>query len=105
MEFIESPIFTKDIVRMLSANGYHELQLALIENPLLGVVIPEGRGLRKLRWSVGDKGKRGGLRVIYYYLTKDEKIYFITVYKKSVKEDLSKDHLHRLADLVKEYIS
>lgn len=68
MEIIETQVFTKDIVKLLSDNEYRELQKALVENPLLGHLIPGGAGLRKLRWSAGGKGKRGGLRIIYYYV-------------------------------------
>ncbi len=102
MEIIEAPIFTKRITDILSDDEYRELQWTLIANPLAGAVIPGGHGLRKLRWGVEGSGKSGGLRVIYYSLLKDEKIYLIFPYKKTEQEDLSKVQLKMLADYVKE---
>ena len=102
MEIIEAPIFTKRIVDILSDDEYRELQWALIANPVAGAVIPGGRGLRKLRWALTGGGKSGGLRIIYYLVTKDEKIYLILPFKKSEQEDLTKVQLKALSDYVKE---
>ena len=102
MEIIEAPIFTKRIGDILSDDEYGELQWALIANPVAGTVIPGGHGLRKLRWATTGGGKSGGLRVIYYCLMKDEKIYLIFPYKKSEQEDLTKAQLKVLSDYVKE---
>ncbi|MBF0123655.1 MAG: hypothetical protein HQL21_09710 [Candidatus Omnitrophica bacterium] len=102
MEIVEAPIFTKRIADILSDDEYREMQWALIANPLAGAVIPGGHGLRKLRWAVEGGGKSGGLRVIYYLLTKDEKIYLIFPYKKVEQEDLTKVQLKLLSDYVKE---
>jgi mRNA-degrading endonuclease RelE of RelBE toxin-antitoxin system len=104
MEIIEAPVFTKDIVRMLSDDAYKKLQGVLIEQPLTGDLIAGGAGLRKLRWSIAGKGKRSGLRIIYYYLTKDDVIFLISVYKKSQKESLAPEHLKKLVNWVKEYL-
>lgn len=102
MEIIEAPIFTKRILGILSDDEYKELQWALIANPLAGNVIQGGNGLRKFRWAITGSGKRGGLRIIYYYLTKEGKIYLISVYKKSEQDDLTKVQLKVLCDYVKE---
>ena len=83
MEFIETDIFTKRIQEILSDEEYVYLQTALIKNPIAGVLIPGGKGLRKLRWYSEGKGKRGGLRVIYYFYSQDHKIYMIYPFKKS----------------------
>ena len=104
MEIFETPIFTKQIVAYLSDEKYRELQWTLIENPLAGNLIPGCYGIRKLRWSVGGSGKRGGLRVIYYFLTSEEKICLLFAYKKSVQQDLSKVQLKALSDYVKENV-
>ncbi|MBF0387852.1 MAG: hypothetical protein HQL20_08355 [Candidatus Omnitrophica bacterium] len=101
MEIIEAPIFTKRIVDILSDDEYRELQWALIANPTAGAVIPGGHGLRKLRWALAGGGKSGGLRIIYYLVTKDEKIYLILPFKKSEQEDLTKVQLKVLSDYVK----
>lgn len=102
MELFETSVFTKDIVKMLSDDEYKALQGALIENPFLGHLIPGGAGLRKLRWSIAGSGKSGGIRIIYYYLIQMEKICLIVAYRKSQEEDITKAHLKRLINYVKE---
>ena len=102
MEIFETSVFTKDIVKMLSDDEYKAMQVALIKNPFLGHLIPGGGGLRKLRWSIAGSGKSGGIRVIYYYLINYDKICLIVAYKKSQQEDLTKDHLKRLINFIKE---
>lgn len=102
MEIIETPIFTKRIKEVLSDDEYHRLQWALAINPEAGSLIPGGKGLRKLRWAVSGKGKRGGLRVIYYWYTRDEKIYMLLPYRKSEQEDLTREQLRMLTEYVKE---
>ena len=73
--------------------GYRELQRALLSNPEIGVLIPGTGGLRKLRWEDArrSKGKRGGLRVIYYYLSEDRQVWFFTLYDKDEATDLTPD--------------
>ncbi len=102
MEIIETHIFTKRIKGVLSDDEYHRLQWELVTNPEAGPLIPGGRGLRKLKWAILGKGKRGGLRIIYYWYTQDEKIYMLFPYKKSEQSDLTKEQLKILIDYVKE---
>ena len=89
MIIIELPKFTELIVEYLPDDDYRELQNHLAENPEAGPVIPKSDGLRKLRWAGAGKGKRGGLRVIYYVITEDHEIIMVSVYKKSDKDDLT----------------
>ncbi len=102
MEIIETSIFTKKINEILSDDEYSELQWELSINPEAGVLIPGGRGLRKLRWVIPGRGKRGGLRVIYYWYTQDEKLYMLFPFKKSEQEDLTKEQMKVLIEYVKE---
>lgn len=62
-----------------------------MDNPELGDVMPGTGGFRKLRWqdSRRGKGKRGGLRIIYYYLTADHQVWFFTLYDKDEADDLT----------------
>ena len=101
MEFIETDIFTHAIQRFLTEEQYSFLQEDLMRKPLAGDLIPGGKGLRKLRWGLRGKGKRGGIRVIYYVYIPGDQIYMIYVYSKSKQTDLDPQQLKRLADYVK----
>jgi len=70
MIFIETPIFTADLNELLTDDEYAEFQQYLADNPRSGDVIQDTGGLRKIRWTSNGKGKRGGVRVIYYHLNK-----------------------------------
>lgn len=89
--FFETPLFTRVLADYLNDEAYRDLQKALIENPELGDVMPGTGGYRKVRWqdSRRGKGKRGGLRVIYYYLAADHQIWFFTLYDKDEAADLT----------------
>jgi mRNA-degrading endonuclease RelE of RelBE toxin-antitoxin system len=91
VEFVEAPEFTALMSDYLDDDEYRGLQGFLAGKPDAGDVMPGTGGFRKLRW--GDprrrKGKRGGLRVIYYYLEADDLIWLITVYDKDEMADLS----------------
>ena len=73
----------------------------LLQTPRLGVVIPGGSGVRKLRVRNTDltKGKRGGYRLLYY--VEDQPvptIYLLLLYAKSDREDVTRQELKRLLD-------
>lgn len=91
MEFLEAPLFTELLPQFLTDDAYRDLQQYLSRDPQAGDVIPGTGGFRKLRWadSRRGKGKRGGLRVIYYYLVSDSQIWLMTVYGKDIAMDLS----------------
>ena len=91
MEFIEAPAFTQWLSKYLGDDSYLELQLYLESQPEAGDIIQGTGGFRKLRWSDQRRGqgKRGGLRVVYYYFDQDQQIWFLTMYGKDEAEDLS----------------
>lgn len=101
MVFIETPIFTEDLLKLLSDDEYKEMQKTLLYEPETGDLIQGSGGFRKIRWRQGGKGKRGGVRVIYYWEKSTEKLFLIFIYKKSVQEDLTQDQIKLLKSLVK----
>ena len=101
MIFIEAPAFERIRERYIDDDQYRLLQAALMANPESGAVIPGAGGLRKARWAADGRGKRGGLRVIYYWITRRGHILMLTLYHKSEMADLSPKERKALAVLVK----
>jgi hypothetical protein len=89
MIFIKTILFTKYLPKYLEDDEYRELQNFLIGQPEAGKLIPGTGGLRKLKWNLSNSGKRGGLRVIYYFHIPGDHIYFFTLYAKNEMSDLS----------------
>ncbi|CEK10146.1 hypothetical protein [Legionella hackeliae] len=98
MIFIETPFFTEDVKELLSDEEYAEFQEYLADNPLAGDLIQQTGG-RKVRWSSQGKGKRGGVRIIYYYVTLASQIRLLLIYKKGIQDDLSSDQKELLRQL------
>lgn len=99
MIFIETPIFTEDVIELLSDDEYSEFQRYLAINPTAGDVIQHTGGLRKMRWSANGKGKRGGVRVIYYHVTADAQIRLLLIYRKGIQDDLTEQQKKILCKL------
>lgn len=95
MVFIETALFTRYLLVYLNDDEYRELQSFLIEQPEAGDIVQGTGGLRKLRWSANNKGKRGGIRVIYYWQIAEDQIYFFTLYAKNEMSDLSSNEKKR----------
>ena len=102
MIFIETPLFTKLIKDFLPDENYRLLQQTILIRPEVGDLIRGGGGLRKIRWNVPGSGKRGGLRIIYYWDVPEETIYMLLPYKKSKQKDLTSAQLKVLRGLIKE---
>lgn len=100
MELIETAVFTKQVRTELTDEEYRALQLALIARPDAGDLIPRSGGLRKLRWRLPGRGKRGGARVIYFLRTTRGQIFLLFLYPKNVRSDLSPSELRILRTLV-----
>jgi mRNA-degrading endonuclease RelE of RelBE toxin-antitoxin system len=90
MEFFEAPPFTRHLHRYLDDEQYHALQSSLASTPELGDPMPGTGGFRKLRWADvrRGKGRRGGLRVIYYWFDGQNQIWLMTIYDKNEAADL-----------------
>ena len=91
MEFIEAPAFTRYLSEYLSDDEYRRLQLLLTVDPERGDLMPGTGGFRKLRWADPERGKgrRGGLRIIYYFFSTDQQIWLMTLYDKNEAADLT----------------
>jgi hypothetical protein len=102
MRFVETPIFTKVIDRLLDHEAYQGLQIALMLRPEQGPVMRGGGGLRKVRWARPGGGKSGGLRVIYYWAPAEEAFYMLYAYAKNEQGDLTPAQTRELGQLVRE---
>lgn len=102
MRFIETPIFTRAITELMDDDAYQALQVALLLRPGLGARIPRSGGLRKVRWPLPGRGKRGGVRVIYFWDEPSETFYLLYAYPKSTRDDLTAGQLRALARSVRE---
>ena len=87
----------------MSDDEYRSLQEALITRPDTGDLIKGSGGLRKVRWKLEGKGKSGGVRVIYYWVTADDQIRMIYVYRKSRKTDLTPEQASQLKAIVERW--
>lgn len=102
MRFVETPVFTKRVKDLLPDEDYRMLQVALMLRPAQGPLIKGGGGLRKVRWAPKGIGKRGGVRVIYYWRPDEQVFYMLFAYNKTDQEDLTTDQLRALARIVRE---
>jgi len=103
MIFLETSVFTREINDLLPDESYRMLQTALMYRPDAGNIIRGGGGLRKVRWNLPGSGKRGALRVIYYWDPPDT-IYMLLPYKKTDQDDLTPEQLKFLRAMVKEWL-
>jgi hypothetical protein len=103
LSFIETPIFTREICEFLGDEDYRRLQKELLFRPEAGDLIQGGQGLRKLRWKRPGMGKRGGLRIIYYF-DRPDKIYMVFAYPKNQQENLTLKQLKYLSAVIREYL-
>jgi len=102
MVIIELPAFTRRVTELLPDDEYSELQSALVKRPGAGALIKGSGGLRKLRWSIPGRGKRGGLRVIYYWAVAEDQILLLLIYTKNEQDDLSAHQLRLLKQIVQD---
>ena len=105
MEFIETPTFTRLVSELMEDDDYARLQAVLAFRPATGNVIPGSGGIRKMRWAGSGRGKRGGLRVIYYWQTAGDVVWMLLAYPKNEKDDLSRDQVRQLKALVDDLLS
>jgi len=89
--FVESPLFAKQVHDYLTDDEYGVFQSFLATNPDVGVVVRGSGGVRKVRWRRQGTGKRGGVRVIYFYHDAQMPVFLLLVYAKAQREDMTPD--------------
>lgn len=102
VRFVETPIFTRRLREYLDDEAYRALQIALLLRPEQGPLIQRSGGLRKVRWSTEGRGKRGGIRVIYYWAPAEAAFYMLYLYAKNEQGDLTAEQVRLLGRLVRE---
>ena len=100
MHFIETPTFTRRVVRLLGDERYRALQTDLIGDPEKGAIVRGSGGVRKLRWTIEGRGKSGGVRVIYYWISPQQTFLMLLIYGKNEQDNLTSDQLKILRRLV-----
>jgi len=100
--FFETPVFTRRIKELADDDQYRELQLRLLVDPEAGALIPRSGGLRKIRFELPGRGKRGGARIIYYWVRARSQIYLLLAYAKNEQDDLAEEQLKALRTLVRQ---
>jgi mRNA-degrading endonuclease RelE of RelBE toxin-antitoxin system len=102
MVIVETSIFTRQVEALLDDEAYRRLQTVLVLRPEAGDLIPGGGGLRKIRWGFQERGKRGGIRVIYYWAVRQDSILMLLIYPKNVQDDISAAQLKVLRRIIEE---
>jgi mRNA-degrading endonuclease RelE of RelBE toxin-antitoxin system len=98
MIFIETSLFTRLVPNYLSDDEYRAFQWYLLKHPEAGNLVPASGGLRKIRWGQKGMGKRGGVRVIYYWKQSSNEIWLITIYSKKERATIPGHILKRIAE-------
>ena len=89
MEIFTTRTYERAIAKLALESERREMEAAIAVSPISAPVIPGTGGIRKLRWAGSGRGKRGGIRTIYFYHAGPEAIYLLTAYAKAAQEDLS----------------
>ena len=98
----ETSIFTKQVQKLLDRESYRLLQLRLVAEPDAGVLVRGAGGLRKIRWEGAGRGKRGGVRVIYYWAKKQDVMLMLLIYSKTQQDELTPKQKAGLKKLIQE---
>ncbi len=89
MQIFATRTYERAISKLLTPESRKEMENAIAEDPLAAPVISGTGGIRKMRWAGSGRGKRGGIRVIYFFLAGQQAIYLLTAYAKNAQSDLT----------------
>ena len=98
---METPEFLSKAKELLTDDERDALIWHLANHPTAGVVVPGAGGIRKLRWGVEGRGKRGGARVIYFFASNAVPLFALTMFAKNERVDLSQDERNSFRRLTK----
>lgn len=98
LTFVETRLFSRIVGEYLAEDDYALLQAWLLLHPESGAVIPGAGGVRKLRWAARGRGKRGGLRIVYYLRLGRSEIWMLTIYAKNETADIPLHVLRRIRE-------
>jgi len=103
--FIETAVFTEQVVKAQSDDEYSKFQSFLAEQPTAGTPISGTGGARKIRWADPNrgKGKRGGIRAIYFYRDQHEQIIMLYLYSKDEQDDLTQEQKKALKAVIQNW--
>ncbi len=97
---VETPMFSARAASVWSEQDHEDFVSHIAGNRLAGAVVPGSGGIRKIRWSREGSGKRGGVRVIYFYQTKSQQIWLLKMYAKNEKENIPAHELKRIKEAI-----
>lgn len=98
--FIETKLFSRLVGAYLADDEYTALQQALADDPERGAVVRGSGGVRKVRWNQRGRGKRGGVRVIYYAKTCEGVIWMLMIYAKNEEQSIPAHLLRKIKEEV-----
>jgi hypothetical protein len=101
IKIVRTSIYQRACRRIMTDPEILSAEAEIISGPEAWPVIPGGGGIRKARVARGGKGKSGGARVIYFWMSARGELYFLTAYAKNVQEDLSQGELREWRDLIR----
>ena len=96
--FVETALFTRLVASYIEDDSYRALQVVLACDPAAGSVIPRSGGIRKIRWGAMGRGKRGGVRVVYFLKQASGVIWLLTIYAKNEVADIPPEALRRIRE-------
>jgi hypothetical protein len=98
MIFIETSLFSRLVYEYLTEDEFWGLQNYLLEHPEMGVIVRGSGGVRKIRWATAGRGKRGGVRIIYYWKRQNDEIWLLTLYAKNEASTIPSHVLKKIAE-------
>ena len=100
MQVFSTRTYERAVRKLLGEEARREMEAAIVAAPDAAPVIRGTGGIRKLRWAGSGRGKRGGIRTVYFYHVDPETVYLLTAYAKAAREDLTPTDTRALSRLV-----